>query len=106
MIKLVKFDGTKTYQFPGGKVATPEVIRAEYPATNHFVHVLEVSGEICQAIMNLSALRAMHSIDEALTESEAIIAIEEILNAPQPLPEPTAEERIASALEYKILESL
>ncbi len=101
MVKLEKFDGTKTYQFPSGKIATPEVIYAEYPGTRHFTHVLQVSGEVCQAIMNLSAMRAMYNIDESLNEAEAIAAIEAIMNEPQPEPEPTAEERIAAAMEYQ-----
>lgn len=106
MIKLEKFDGTKTYQFPSGKIATPEVIYAEYPGTKYFTHVLQVSGEVCQAIMNLSAMRAMHNIDESLNEAEAIEAIKAIMNQPQPEPEPSVEERKVAAMEFDILRSL
>ena len=42
-------------------------------------------------------------IDPALTEAEAISKIEELRNAPAPEPDPTAEERIAAALEYQNL---
>lgn len=106
MLKLEKFDGQKTYMFPNGAIATPETIRAQFPAVDTFPHVLEVNGDVCQAVMNLKALRQMHNIDEALTEAEAITAIETIMNTPPPELEPSAEERIAAALEFQNLLSL
>ncbi|WP_097026189.1 hypothetical protein [Clostridium peptidivorans] len=103
MIKLEKFDGTKTYMFPNGQVATPEVMRKNYSALDYFAHIIQVSGNTCMAIQELGAMRNIYKIDEALTEDEAILAIEAIINAPEPEPAPTAEERIASALEYQNL---
>ena len=100
MLRLEKFDGTKTYMFPNGDIATPEKIRQQFPAVDHFVHVLEVNGDVCQAVMNLNALRQIHTVDDGLDEAEAILAIEAEMNKPQPEPEPTAEERIAAAMEY------
>ena len=57
---------------------------------------------------NLSVLRDVYDIDAALSEDEAIAAIEEIINTPQdPVEqEPSAEERIAAALEYQVMSSL
>lgn len=106
MIKLVKYDNETTYMFPSGKIATPEVMRAEFPAITVFPHVLQVSGNVCQAVMELEAMRAMHNIDGALSEAEAIAAIEAKLNAEPAEPEPSAEERIAAALEYQNLISM
>lgn len=103
MLKLEKFTGDKTYMFPNGAVATPDVIRQQFPAVDHFPHVLEVNGDVCQAVMSLSALRQMHNIDDVLSESEAIQAIQTIINTPPPEPEPTAEERIAASLEFQNL---
>jgi len=105
MIKLVKFDpqGSQVYQYPDNSIATTERIKQEFPATEYFPHVLELSSDVCQAVMNLNALRQMHNIDSELSEEDAIQAIEEIINAPQPEPEPTAEERIASALEFQAM---
>ena len=100
MLRLEKFDGTKTYMFPNGDIATPEKIRQQFPAVDHFVHVLEINGDVCQAVMNLNALRQIHTVDDGLDEAEAIIAIQNEINKPQPEPEPTAEERIAAAMEY------
>jgi len=100
MLRLEKFDGTKTYMFPNGDIATPEKIRQQFPAVDHFVHVIEVNGDVCQAVMNLNALRQIHTVDDGLDEAEAILAIQAEMNKPQLEPEPTAEERIAAAMEY------
>jgi hypothetical protein len=101
MVKLEKFTGNKTYMFPNGTVATPDRIINNFPAVQHFTHVIEVNGNVCQAVMELAALRQMHNIDDSLTEEEAIQAIQDILNAPLPEPELTPEERIAAAMEFQ-----
>lgn len=101
MLKLEKFDGTKTYMFPTGKLATPEIMVRKYPALEHFTHIIEVNGDVCQAIMNLEAMRQMHDIDPALSEDDAIAALEVIINTPDE-PDPdyqSPEMRIAAALE-------
>lgn len=105
MIKLEKFDGTKTYMFPNSEVATPEVIRKKFPAVDNFVHVIEVNGDVCQAVMNLNALRAIHNIDTMLSEEDAIQAIEIKTNT---LPEEiiSPEERLAAAAEFQNIVSL
>lgn len=102
MIKLEKFTGDKTYMYPNGSIATPERIKADFPAIEHFTHVLEINGDVCGAVMNLNALRQMHNIDEALSEDEAILTIQGIMNT---VPEQviSTEERIASALEFQNL---
>ena len=50
-------------------------------------------------------MRSLYNVDKALTEAEAIAKIEEIINT-EPEVEPSAEERIASALEYQNLMSM
>ena len=106
MLKLEKFIGDKTYMFPNGALATPEIIRTQFPAVDIFPHVIEVNGDVCQAVMNLNALRQIHGIDDTLSEVEVISIIEAIINIPPPIPEPTAEERMASAMEFQNLMSL
>lgn len=102
MIKLEKFDGTKLYQFSDNSIADPEAIRARFPATNHFTHVIEACGEVCRGVMNLSSLRNDFGIDPALSEDEAIATLETIMNTP-PVEDdtPTTDERIAAALEFQ-----
>ena len=105
MIKLEKFDGLKTYMFPNGEIATPETIRKKFPAVDNFVHAIEVNGDVCQAVMNLNALRSMYNIDEGLSEKSAIQAIEDVINTP---PEViiSPEERLAAAAEFQNIVSL
>ncbi len=103
MVKLVKFDGKTTYMFPSGEIATPERIRHDFPAVDYFTHVLEINGNVCQAVMELQALRNHYNVDETLSDDEAIAAIQAIINTPPPEPQPTPEERIAAALEFQNL---
>lgn len=102
MIKIEKYDGTKTYMFPNGEIATPERVLKDYPAAMTFAHIIETdeAGEVMFAIQNLSAIRSQMGIDSSLSESEAIQKIEEIRNAPQPEPSVSDLERVAAALEY------
>lgn len=104
MKKLEKYLGNKTYMFPNGAIATPERMLEDFPAVLTFTHIIETdeAGEVCFAVENLSAMRSMYNIDKTLTEDEAIAKIEEIINTP-PEEVVSAEERIASALEYQNL---
>ena len=101
---LEKYDGSKTYMFPNGSLATPEIMKAKFPAVMAFAHVIETDegGEVCFAVENLSALKSIYNIDRSLSENDAISAIQEIINAPvleNTTSVSSAEERIASALE-------
>ena len=108
MKKLEKYTGTKTYMFPNGTLATPEVVAANYSAITAFAHIIETdeAGEVMFAVQNLSAMRSMHGISNTLSENEAILAIQEIINTPPPALAPTAEERMAAALEFQNLLSM
>ncbi len=103
MRRLEKFTGEKVYMFPNGDVATPEKFRQDFPAIDMFPHVLEISGNVCGAVMELEAMRQIHGIDPNFSEEEAITAMQEIINIPQADPLPSAEERIAAALEFQNL---
>lgn len=107
MKKLEKYTGNKTYMFPNGSIATPERMLEEFESVLTFTHIIETddAGEVCFAVQNLSAMRSLYNIDKTLTEEEAIAKIEEIINK-EPEIEPSAEERIASALEYQNLMSM
>jgi hypothetical protein len=108
MKKVIKYDGTKTFMYPTGALATPERIQKDFPAVSMFTHIIETDGaeQVCFAVQNLSAMRDVYGVDSSLTEDEAIAKIQEIINTPDPDPEPSAEERIASALEYQNLMSM
>lgn len=108
MKKVIKYDGTKTFMYPNGTIATRERVLQDFPAALTFTHIIETdeAEEVCFAVQNLSAMRGIYNIDSSLTEEEAILAIQEVINAPEPEAEPSAEERIASALEYQNLMSM
>ena len=109
MKKIVKYTGGKTYMYPNGALASPETVKRDYPAVEVFTHIIETdeSEQVIFAIQNLSAMRNAYGIDSSLSEDDAIAAIEEIVNTPQETDEtPTAEERIAAALEYQVVASL
>lgn len=108
MIKIIKYDDTKTFMYPNGSIATPERIQLDFPAVTIFPHIIETdeNSQICYAVQNLSAMRSLYDIDQSLSEDDAISAIEAKRNAEYTIIEPTPEERIASALEYQILASM
>ena len=110
MSKIIeKYTGTKTYMFPNGALATPEAMLAQFPAVLTFAHIIETdeAGEVCFAVQNLSAMRSLHGIDSQLTETEAIAALQELVNAPPEISTAaTPEERIAAALEFQNLLAL
>lgn len=102
MIKIEKYNGTKTYMYPNGSIATPEVIKKDFPAVDRFTHIIETdeSGEVLFAIQNLAAIKSQMGLAKSLSDNEAIAKIEELRNTvPENFPSPT--ERIASALEFQ-----
>lgn len=103
MIKIEKYDGSKTYMFPNGELATPERVKKDYPAVEAFAHIVETdeAGQVMFAIQNLAAIKSQMGIDMSINDDEAISQIEEIRNTPPPEPEPTPEERVAAALEFQ-----
>lgn len=103
MIKIEKYDGSKTYMFPNGDLASPERVKKDYPAVEAFTHIVETdeAGQVMFALQNLAAIKSQMGIDSSLSEEEAIAKVEELRNTPAPEPEPTAEERVAAALEFQ-----
>ena len=110
MYKLEKYTGEKTYMAPSGTLYTPERIQQDFESILVFPHVIQTdeNGEMCWAVMNLSAMRSQYEIDPSLSEGEAIAKLEEIINTPPEEPEtpPSAEERSAAALEFQPLRSM
>lgn len=108
MKKVERYTGDKTYMFPNGAIATKEVVLKKFPAALTFTHFVETdeNSEVMWAFQNLSAMRTMYKIDSSLSEDEALAKIQEIINTPPPEPEPSAEERMAAAMEFQNLMSL
>ena len=111
MTKLYFFDKTKTYIYPNNKVATPEQTAKDFPAAHSglikFVVTSDEDGVIMLGIDTLTTLKGIYNIDSSLSDDEALQAIEDIMNTPvEPDTTPSAEERIASALEFQNLMSM
>ena len=75
-------------------------LQKQFEHVDYFPHVLEINGDVCQAVISLNALRQIHNIDESISDDEAIQLLEEIINTP-PEQVVSAEERIAAALEFQ-----
>ena len=112
MKKLYFFDKTKTYIYPNNKLATPDVVAKDFPATQlgiiKYVVTSDEEGVVMSGLDMFSTLKSVYQIDSSLSDDEALQAIEDILNAPpEPVDDtPSAEERIAAALEYQVMSSL
>ena len=108
MKKVEKYTGDKTYMFPNGAIATKEIVLKKFPAALTFTHFVETdeNSEVMWAFQNLSAMRTLYKIESSLSEDEALAKIQEIINTPPPEPEPSAEERMAAAMEFQNLMSL
>ena len=107
MKKIEKLNRTKTYMYPNSAIATPAQVLKDFPAIEHFTHIIETDShsEILYGIMNLNAMRSQMGIDPALNEAEAIRAIETKMNE-VPEQEISPEERIAASLEMQNLLSM
>lgn len=108
-MKIVeKYTGEKAYMFPNGALATKEAVLQKFPAALTFTHIVETDeeGQVMWAFQNLAAMKTIHGIAKETPEAEAIAKIQEIVNTPAPEPEPSAEERMAAAMELQALNSL
>lgn len=108
-MKLLEiYNQEKTYLFPNMTIASPEEVAKTYTAVNipNLTCVIETDESrtmFYTAPEPIAVLKSRYGIVQSLSDEEAIVTIEEIINAPQPEPEPTAEERIAAAMEYQNL---
>jgi hypothetical protein len=106
-IRYEIYDGTKTYMYPNGAIATPEKIEEDFPAIAVFPHVIEVNGNVFQAIYELEAIKNLRGIPEETSVEDTLAQLVEAFVASQNFTsEPTPEERIAAALEFQNLNSL
>ena len=97
---------------PTGKVLTPQQVIEKYPAAGvEGIKYIIADQPINMAVfMEFEATKAFYKqqgvpITDDMTDQEVLDAISEWEEHP-PVPEPTAEERIAAALEFQNLTSL
>lgn len=114
MRKLTIYDNTKTYYYPSREEATPERVSVDFPIVNATDLKLVIETDPDDGIMFYTAPEPINNMARGMglnpadysTDEELLQAMEDILNAPQPEPEPSAEERIAAAMEYQNLMSI
>lgn len=78
---------------PSGVEKTPSQIMNDYPFTKILPTVLEMSGPVTMAIDNLYTLKQIYGIDERLSDSSALAAIEEALSKAR-MPQPVEADNI------------
>ncbi len=104
------YDNTKTYLFPNMTQAIPEQVAETYTVVGTDLPcVIETDASkimFYTAPVPLQVMRGQYNIDHSLSDEEALEMIESILNAPTPEPGPTAQDRIAAAMEYQNLISM
>jgi hypothetical protein len=102
------YNPTKTYYSPVNEIFTPEHVMSHYAIVNAGTCVIETNstGKMFYAVELMEVARDRMNIANTLTDEEALVVMKEILNAPQPIPEPSPEERMASAMEFQNLLAL
>ena len=106
-INLEIYNPTKTYIYPDMSIATPDRIQMDFSVVNvpniQSVITTDSSGVMFYEIDLLSskAQKLGLSMNDFDTVEDILNAMEDILNTPQPDPIPSAEERLAAALEYQ-----
>lgn len=107
-IYLKKYSEKETYIAPSGAVMDSAKVKQDFPAVSKvsFIVQTDSSGEMMYGMYTLSSMRTRYGVDASLNEDAAIQAIEDAMNAQNAQMEaaasqPTAEERIAAAMEYQ-----
>lgn len=108
MIKLELYTGEKDYVTSSGVLYNKEKVLQEFPSALAVPFVVETNskGRIIFGMSALDTLCENYGISDELSDEEAIKAIEEIRNTPEPVARASAEERTAAALEFIALSSL
>lgn len=105
---LTLYDPGKTYISPAGTIMDRARVAEKFPAATAVPFVVQTdgSGTMMQGMYILAALKSQYGIPPALSNDEAVAAIQKAMDAEQEAQsatpaEPTAEERIAAALEFQ-----
>ena len=109
MIKLELYTGEKDYVTPSGVLYDKAKVLEEFPSALTVPFVVETNskGRIIFGMSALDTLCSVYGVDDELSDEEAVMALEVIRNTPEVVnTTPSAEERIAAALEYQVLASL
>lgn len=96
---ITLYDRKKTYMFPSGKLATPEVVANEYPATQAFDYVFftDAAGQVVSRMEPLNKLCEQYKVDLSGTSEEKMANLRAAIEAEEQANKEAAEARAASA---------
>ena len=104
------YDKNKVYLTPTNAIADFAKVCDMYKGAAMpkvtFVVGTDPKGTKMLSFDEISTVCNVYGVDPELPDNEALAAIIEAANKPEPEPAPSAEERIAAALEYQNLASL
>lgn len=107
-----KYDPSMTLMYPSGKLADKAQVEKDFPACKVFDFIIETdeAGQIMYSMQNLSAMRTRYGVDASLDARAAVEELARLINEEDAQAKaaaenalPSAEERIAAALEYQNL---
>lgn len=95
MANITLYDKKTTYMFPSGKLATPEVVANEYPATQVFDYVFftDAAKQMVSRLEPLNKLCDQYKIDLSLDADAKMIKLKEAMEAEEDANRKAVEER-------------
>ena len=98
MVNITLYDKKTTYMFPSGKLATPEVVANEYPATQVFDYVFftDAAGQVVSRIEPLNKLCDQYKVDLSGTSEVKMAKLRAAIEAEEEANRKAAEEREAN----------
>lgn len=97
-MNITLYDKKTTYMFPSGKLATPEVVANEYPATQVFDYVFftDAAQQVVSRLEPLNKLCDQYKIDLSLDADVKMTKLKEAMEAEEDDNRKAAEEREAN----------
>lgn len=97
-MNITLYDKKTTFMFPSGKLATPEVVASEYPATQVFDYVFftDAAQQVVSRIEPLNKLCDHYKIDLSLDANAKMTKLKEAMEAEEDANRKAAEEREAN----------
>lgn len=97
-MNITLYDKKTTYMFPSGKLATPEVVANEYPATQVFDYVFftDAAQQVVSRLEPLNKLCDQYKIDLSLDADVKMTKLKEAMEAEEDANRKAVEEREAN----------
>lgn len=112
MLKFEIYNPSKTYLFPSGEVVDYALMQARFPSVAVVPMLVGISGGVVISTADpLPVMRERYGIDDTLDDTTAVAALQSAIDTEQAAAlelaqQPSAEERIAAAMEFQNLMSI